>query len=57
MNDHHRCPECKGYETERVHVEWFKDMVEETRICNSCPIQFTNRYSLFEQKNDEVDYE
>jgi hypothetical protein len=54
MNNHKRCPECEGYDTERVHTEWFNDMLEEIRICNKCPVQFTNKYSLFEKENDEA---
>lgn len=46
------CPECDGSDTERVHTEWYSDMVEETRICNECPTQFTNKYDLFEQETD-----
>jgi hypothetical protein len=49
-----RCPDCDGFDTERVHTEWFTDMLEETRICNDCPAQFRNKYSLFEQSLDEV---
>jgi len=41
------CPECGSYNTEQVHTEKFGDMIEVTRICNDCPMQFTNKYSLF----------
>lgn len=39
-----RCPECEAFDTDRVHVEWFSDRVEEVRICNECPTQFTVEY-------------
>lgn len=29
-------------------------MLEETRICNDCPAQFTNKYDLFEQETDNT---
>ena len=48
------CSECGSFDTKRVHTEWFSDMVEEVRICNECPTQFTNCYSLFEKRTDEV---
>jgi len=49
-----QCPDCDSFDTERVHTEWFTDMLEETRICNDCPAQFRNKYDLFEQSLDEV---
>lgn len=48
------CTECGSFDTERVHVEWYSDMIEEVRICNECPTQFTNKFSLFEKETDEV---
>jgi len=48
------CPDCGSYETEHVHTEWFPDMIEETRICNDCPAQFTNSFDLFDQQLEEV---
>jgi protein-arginine kinase activator protein McsA len=54
MNQRYQCPECDRMDSERVHTEWYTDMVEEVRICNNCPTQFTNRYSLFEQEVDDV---
>ena len=43
------CSECGSFDTERVNVEWHSDMVEETRICNECPSEFTNRFELFDK--------
>ena len=54
MNQHTECPNCGGYDTERVHTEWYTDLIEETRICNECPSQFVNRYDLFDQELQEV---
>lgn len=54
MNRRH-CTECGSFDTERVHVEWFTDGVEEIRICHECPAQFTNKYHLFEQTTDDTD--
>lgn len=39
-----KCPECGSLNTERVHVEWFAHTVEEVRICNECPTQYTNEF-------------
>ena len=50
MMDRQQCPECYSYDTERVHTDWFTDMVKEVRICNNCPAQIVNKYDLFEQK-------
>jgi len=54
MMDRSQCPDCGAYDTERVHTEWMTDMLEEVRICNECPAQFTNKYNLFEQEIDEI---
>jgi len=48
------CPECGSYQTERVHTEWFQDIIHEVRICNDCPAQFVNKFDLFEQEIEEV---
>jgi transcriptional regulator NrdR family protein len=48
------CPACGAWDTERVHTEWYQDMIEETRICENCPTQYTNSYSLFDQSEDGV---
>jgi len=48
------CPECESPDTECVHTEWYSDMVEETRICNDCPTQFTNQFGFDHQKTDIV---
>lgn len=39
--DRERCPECDGKDTEAVHTAWMRDAVEQTRICNDCPTQYT----------------
>jgi len=49
-----RCPYCHSYETNRVHTEWSTDMVEETRVCDECDVQFTNSYDLFEQETERI---
>jgi hypothetical protein len=36
-----RCPECEGHATERVHTEWMGDVIEEVRICDDCPTEYT----------------
>lgn len=54
MNDHKQCPNCDSYETERVHTEWYSDLIEEVRICDDCPAQFTNNYNLFDSEVDEI---
>jgi len=54
MMDRTECPSCGHFETERVHTEWYSDLVEETRICSDCDTQFTNSYDLFEQAVDDV---
>lgn len=35
------CPNCGRLKTEKVDVTWYADDVEETRICNECPTQYT----------------
>lgn len=50
-----QCPDCGSFDTERVHTEWYQDMVEEVRICNDSETQFTNQFSLFGQEIDELD--
>jgi len=54
MNNRKRCPECGAFDTEQVHVEWMADMLEEVRICNDCPAQYTNNFDLFDKRTDEV---
>jgi len=54
MKDRSQCPDCGGYDTERVHTEWMTDMLEEVRICNDCPTQYTNSFDLFDKRTDEV---
>ena len=54
MTRHHECPDCGSHGTERVHIEWYSDMIEETRICNECISQFLNSYNLFDQEVQEV---
>lgn len=41
MNDRKECPDCGSFDTERVHVEWLNGGVDEVRICNDCPVQYT----------------
>jgi len=48
------CPECDGFQSERVHVEWHTDLVKEVRVCMECDSQFTNSYGLFDKTTDEV---
>jgi len=55
MSDKNRCTECDGFNTERVHTEWFTDMMEEIRICNDCPTQYTNKYNIFDKETDFKD--
>lgn len=55
MKQQAQCPECDSFDTERVHTEWYSDMVEGIRICNNCPTQYTNKYDLFEQEVDFTD--
>lgn len=40
MNPRH-CPECDSADTHRVHVEWSPDVVEEIRVCDDCPTEYT----------------
>lgn len=47
------CPECGSHDTERVHTEWMVDGLEEVRICNECPVQYTNCFGLSHQRRDE----
>jgi len=55
MQTRKQCPDCDSYDTERVHIEWYTDMIEETRICDGdCGGQYTNKYSLFAQEIDEM---
>jgi len=44
MSDPKQCPNCGSYNTERVHVEWYTYEVEEVRICNDCPTEYTLIY-------------
>ena len=48
------CPNCGSVDTKRVYVEWSTDLVQETRICEDCPAQFTNSYDLYAKSEDEV---
>lgn len=43
MRDRRTCPQCDGYDTERVDVQldWAPDAIETTRICNECPTQYS----------------
>lgn len=44
------CPNCDGYDTERVHTDWLTDGVDEVRICHACGAEYVNHYSMFEQE-------
>jgi hypothetical protein len=57
MTDRRQCPECDSFNTERVQIGWRTDLVEEIRICNECPTQFTNSFDLFQQSVDDVPME
>jgi hypothetical protein len=54
MFERAKCPECAGWDTERVFVDWWKDEVRETRICNDCPCQYTISYGVPRVEIDEV---
>jgi len=41
-----RCVLCDSFDTERLHIEWHSDMIEEVRGCNNCRNQFVNEYSI-----------
>ena len=38
------CPECDSRDTEVVHTDFYRDMIERVRICNDCPTQWTVSY-------------
>lgn len=44
MNYRVECPDCGSHDTERVHIEWLTDGVDEVRICNDCPVQYSNKF-------------
>lgn len=47
MRQHrYECPECGSHETTQVHRESFAGMIESVRICDNCPVQFTNKFFL-----------
>jgi len=54
MKVSYECPECGSYDTKQVHIEWMEHEVEETRICDECPAQFTNAYYLTDKELDFV---
>jgi|AKVG01.1.fsa_nt_gi hypothetical protein len=45
MIDSNECPECSSVNTKRVHTEWLRDCVEETRVSTKCPTQYTVGYA------------
>lgn len=45
MTNVKECPECGSFNTDRVHVEWYSNAVEEVRICGDCPTQYTVSYA------------
>ena len=40
-----KCPNCEGIDTDREHVEWYTYEVEEVRVCNECPTEYTLNYA------------
>lgn len=48
------CPECGAHDTEQVHVEWYEDYVEEVRICNECPVEYSVEFAEPIVKSREV---
>lgn len=44
MTNPDKCPECGSHSTERVHMSIHSVVVEEVRICNECPTQYTVKY-------------
>jgi len=56
MSNHKRCPECDSHDTSREWIEWHRDMVEEVRICEDCPTQWTVGYGDPHVK-DVIQYE
>jgi len=56
MLNRKECPECAGWNTERVHVEWWSDSVRETRICDDRPTEYTIDYGdpqILDVRTDE----
>jgi protein-arginine kinase activator protein McsA len=45
MTDHRRCPECDCFDTEVVHTEFSRGMIERVRVCEECPTQWTVSYA------------
>jgi len=45
IDRHYCCPECDSHDTEVVHTEFYRDMIERVRICNDCPTQWTVSYA------------
>lgn len=50
-----RCPHCGSHDTERAHTEWTTFGVQEVRICNDCPVQYTNEFSRLIKETDNPD--
>lgn len=48
------CPECEGWNTERVHTEDRTEERHEVFICNDCPTQYTVKFAPFEKEVDDV---
>lgn len=53
--DRRECPCCGSHDTDRAHTEWLARTVEEVRICNNCPVQFTNTFGRMEHRVDGPD--
>lgn len=49
------CPSCGDVNSRRVHVDWYRDMVEEIRVCESCPTQFSIWFEYSAVDVEEVD--
>lgn len=53
--DRRECPSCGTHDTSRAHTEWYARYVEEVRICNNCPVQFTNVFTTLTVDVDQPD--
>jgi len=45
MTNVKECPNCESTDTERVHVEWYTQEIEEVRMCVECRTQYTINYA------------
>lgn len=44
MIDREACPECGEPWTDRQHISWHVEGVTEVRTCDSCSIEYENRF-------------